>query len=341
MQEEYDSLLANHTWDLEPLPAGRKTIKCKWVFKLKLGTDGEVQRYKARLCAKGFTQREGIDYTETYSPVVKFDSLRCILSIAAANDLDITQFDVCTAFLNGEIEEVIYMDQPLGFQDTLGGIRVCRLRKALYGLKQSSRVWNKKFDSFLKTFNLKASRADCCVYVSHSSPKLIIAIWVDDGIVCSTHSNAIESILGFMDGAFRITKGLAELYVGLHIMRDRHRRVLTLDLSKYVERVLKRFQHDQCNTVTVPADPNSAADLNTNMDNEVAYPFKECVGCLKWIALGTRPDTSYSVCNVSKFSNAPAKPHVNALKRIMQYLKGTINMRITYGDATTDNRLVA
>lgn len=344
MQEEFDSLMLNRTWDLEPLPINRKTVKCKWVYKLKLGVDGGVQRFKARLCAKGFTQRHGIDYTETYSPVVKFDSIRSILSIAAAHDLDIIQFDVCSAFLNGEIDEVIFMDQPLGFEDNSTGAKVCRLRKALYGLKQSSRVWNRKFDSFLKTFTLQSTTADCCVYVSHSDPKLILAIWVDDGIACSPRSEAakIEHILNFMHGAFKITKGLAEMYVGLHITRDRSKRILTVDQSIYIERVLKRFAHESCHAVAVPADPSSAADLSIQMGSSTTpFPYKEGVGCLQWAALGTRPDISYAVSNVARFSNNPGQPHIQALKRILKYLRGTVNLCITYGGQHIDNRLTA
>ena len=134
------------------------------------------------------------------------------------------------------------MDQPLGFQDHDAGITLCRLCKILYGLKQSSRISNKKFDTFLKNFNLKASLANSCVYVQNSLPKLIITIWVDNGIICSTNFATINSILRFMDGAFHITTGLAELYVGLHIVRDRSRPIPTLNQSKYVEQVLKRFQ---------------------------------------------------------------------------------------------------
>lgn len=139
------------------------------------------------------------------------------------------QFNVYTAFFNGEIEEVIYIDQPLGFDDKSAGMKVCRLRKALYGLKQSSRVWNKKFDTFLKTYNFKASLVDCCMYINNTSSKLIIAIWVDDGIICCKQSDTIESILGFMDGAVQITKCLLEMYIGLRIMCNQSRRILTLD----------------------------------------------------------------------------------------------------------------
>jgi hypothetical protein len=164
MQEKYDSLLVNNNWSLVPLPKGRKPISCKWVFKIKHGVDGEVERYKARLVARGFTQTFGVDYNEAFAPVAKFVSIRCILALAAIEDMEIHQMDVKTAFLNGDLEEEIYMEQPEGFTHE-GDHLVCKLHKSLYGLKQSPRAWNQKLDTFLKNIKFTKSDADfsvCC-----------------------------------------------------------------------------------------------------------------------------------------------------------------------------------
>ena len=134
--EEYNSLLQNNTWTLTQLPPGRNTIQTRWVFKVKAGANGTNPRYKARLVAKGFTQREGIDYTETFSPVVKLNSLRAILSLVAARDLNITQLDIKTAFLYGEINEEIYLTQPEGFIVPERKTEVCKLNKCIYGLNK-------------------------------------------------------------------------------------------------------------------------------------------------------------------------------------------------------------
>lgn len=142
MQEEYDSLIRNETWSLTQLPPNRTAIKTRWVFKVKEESDGSTTRFKARLVAKGFSQRPGIDFEETYSPVVKYDTLRVILSLVAAKDLDMAQLDIKTAFLNGELDEEIYIEQPEGYVAEGKGNLVCRLNKCLYGLKQASRVWN-------------------------------------------------------------------------------------------------------------------------------------------------------------------------------------------------------
>ncbi len=159
MQEEYDSLVVKNTWSLVPLPKGRKPISCKWVFKIKHGVDGEVERYKARLVARGFTQTFGIDSNETFAPVAKFVLIRCILTLATIEDMEIDQMDVKTAFLNGDLEEEIYMEQPEGFTEK-GEHLVCKLHKSLYRLKQFPRAWNQKLDVFLKSMEFVRSDVD-------------------------------------------------------------------------------------------------------------------------------------------------------------------------------------
>ena len=160
MNEEYHSLMENRTWSLVPLPHGRSAIGCRWMYKLKYGSDGAIQRYKARFVAKGYSQRPGLDFTETNALVVKLGSLRAILSFAAHRDLDKIQLDVKTAFLYGEVADELYISQPEGFiiagQESL----VCRLHKGLYGLKQSSRLWNITFDCFITRFGFTISSAD-------------------------------------------------------------------------------------------------------------------------------------------------------------------------------------
>ncbi len=162
MQEEYDSLVVNNTWTLVPFPKGRKPISCKWVFKIKHGVDGEVEHYKARLVARGFTQTFGMDYNETFAPIVKFVSIRCILALVAIEDMEIHQMDLKTAFLNGDHEEEIYMEQPEGFTQE-GEHLVCKLHKSLYGLKQFPRAWNQKLDAFLKSIEFVRSDANFSV----------------------------------------------------------------------------------------------------------------------------------------------------------------------------------
>eukprot|EP00253_Pinus_taeda_P004964 PITA_04964 len=157
MEDEYNSLLENQTWDLVPLPSGRKLVRCKWVYKTKSAADGKITKQKARLVAKGFQQVHGLDYDETFAPVAKMDSIHLVLTIAAAQRWEVHQMDVKNAFLHGDLSEEIYMEQPHGFiQDSS---LVCRLKKSLYGLKQAPRAWYAKIDSFLLSQNFEKSRS--------------------------------------------------------------------------------------------------------------------------------------------------------------------------------------
>lgn len=189
---------------------------------MKRTADGTTQRFKACLDARGYTPTPGIDYTETFSPAVKFDSIRTCLSIAAEQDLEILQFDVKTAFLHGDLQEEIYMTQLLGFEDCMWPHRVCKLRKSLYSLKQSSRAWNYKFNALLTKYQLIPSVADPCVYYSFQNDSIIImTIYVDDGLLFYQRNSNNFDILGYMEAAFEYTCGAADCYVGIRITRDR------------------------------------------------------------------------------------------------------------------------
>lgn len=182
MHDEMASLEKNGTWNLVRLPREKKPIRCKWVFKRKEGVSpNDETRYKARLVAKGYSQIPGIDYNEVFSPVVKHSSIRTLLSIVAMHDLELEQLDVKTAFLHGELEEDIYMEQPEGFVIPGKEKLVCKLKKSLYGLKQSPRQWYKRFDTFMLSQGFKRSNYDSCVYLKTVSGSAIyLLLYVDD-----------------------------------------------------------------------------------------------------------------------------------------------------------------
>lgn len=186
INSELEAHNENQTWVLVERKTGMKTIDSKWVFKVMKDADGNIYRHKARLCARGFMQQHGVDYLETFSPVVRYDSLRVLLAVVAAQDLELAQFDVQTAFLHGKLEEEIHMELPEGFkkEESSGSTRrvVCRLDKSIYGLKQSPRCWNKKFSAFLKKFNFRETEADKCIFVGNVGESVVyLTLFVDDG----------------------------------------------------------------------------------------------------------------------------------------------------------------
>jgi hypothetical protein len=186
MEDELESMKMNKVWDLEVIPHGAKTVGCKWVYKRKRDSRGNIERYKARLVAKGFTQREGIDYHETFSPVSTKDSFRIIMALVAHFDLELHQMDVKTAFLNGELEENVFMAQPKGFVMSGKERMGYHLRRSIYGLKQASRQWYIKFDQTIRKFGFEENKEDNCIYAKFRKGKYIfLVLYVDDILLAS------------------------------------------------------------------------------------------------------------------------------------------------------------
>lgn len=329
IKEEMDSLIENNTWSLVDLPTNRRAIDNRWVFKIKYKSNGDIDRYKARLVVKGFTQKYGIDYQETFCPVVKFSSIRMILATAANEKLILKQFDIKTAFLYGELDEEIYMKQPVGFNDNSG--KVCRLHRSLYGLKQASRCWNKKFTDFLHSFGLSASKADPCVFIARKDQKvMILAIWTDDGMIAvSNEADAIR--LDFaLQQKFHVKFHTLDYFLGMEIGKKSDGSI-HVHQGGYARKILEKFRMDECHPVSVPMDPNSFANTS---DEDIMparnVPYRELVGSLMYLAIATRPDISFSLSYASQYLENPSVAHWNALKRILKYVKGTASHGIKF-----------
>jgi len=330
----------NQTWEIVPLPRDRTTIGHKWVFKVKTTSSDEITRYKARLCAQGFSQKAGVDYNEVFSPVVRYDSVRTLLSVAAVNDLEIYQFDIKTAYLNSNLKEEIYMRAPEGLS-VPNDNSVCKLNKALYGLKQAGRCWNRKFNTFLKKFKFVQSSADRCVYLSSiNNDKTYLALYVDDGLLMASKIETINLILDVLKGNFDVTAGEADCFVGMQIERDRVNKKIFIHQSKYIEFILHKFAMCDAQVVNVPADPHVILEKALS-DNELHdIPYREAVGSLLFVSLVSRPDITYAVGLVSRYLEKHNNTHWQAVKRIFRYLKGTKNLGIMYTNSEGKFNLV-
>lgn len=327
MKEELASFEANETWSLVDLPVGRKPIKTMWVFKTKRAEDGTVVRHKARLVAKGCSQIEGIDYGETFSPVVRYGSIRILIALAAQRGLDIDQMDAVSAYLQGTLNEDIYTRQPEGFDDGTG--RVCKLHKAMYGLKQSGREWNRCLDAALLSFGLKKSDEDPCVYFA-AGGDLIVAIYVDDFLIFFKDPTIRDELKLKLSTKFHMKDmGRARTCVGMTI--DYERDFISISQETYANDVLKRFGMADCKSVGSPCDPSQKLISGSDeLDGEADVPYREAVGSLLFLVQGTRPDLAFAVSNVSRFNDKHNSTHWVAVKRIMRYLRGTSGYRIAY-----------
>ncbi|XP_071740182.1 uncharacterized protein [Rutidosis leptorrhynchoides] len=210
MDDEMEALNRNNTWIISDLPTGRKPIGCKWIYKIKYKSNGEIERYKARLVAKRYSQREGIDYDETFSPVVKMVTVRCVLTLAVQNNWNLFQLDINNAFLYGDLSEEVYMSLPEGYYSDIGS-KVCKLTKSLYGLKQAPRQWNEKLSSFLSDYGFIQSINDYSLYTySKDGIFLILLVYVDDIILAGNNVLQITKVKDFLKSKFKI-KDLGDL----------------------------------------------------------------------------------------------------------------------------------
>ncbi|RVW67823.1 Retrovirus-related Pol polyprotein from transposon TNT 1-94 [Vitis vinifera] len=303
MKDEMSSMKCNDVWDLVELPNGVKTIGCKWVFKTKKDSLGNIERYKARLVAKGFTQKEGIDYTETFSHVSKKDSLRIILALVAHFDLELQQMDVKTTFLNGELEEEVYMKQPEGFPSSNGEQLVYQ-----------------------------------CIYLKVSGSKVcFLVLYVDDILLATNDKGLLHEVKQFLSKNFDM-KDMGEAFyvIDIKIHRDKFKGILGLSQETYINKVLERFRMKNCSPSVSPIVKGDRFNLNQCPKNDLEreqmknIPYASAVGSLMYAQVCTRPDIAFVVGMLGRYQSNPCIDHWKAAKKVMRYLQGTKDYKLMY-----------
>ncbi|GFY76314.1 retrovirus-related Pol polyprotein from transposon TNT 1-94 [Trichonephila inaurata madagascariensis] len=300
MNKELESVSSYNTWVLVNLPSDRKAIGNRWVFKVKQNADGTVQRFKARLVAKGYSQKFGVDFSETCSPVVRWDTIRTVLSIAAARKLKLGQFDVKTAFLYGDLSEDIYMAQPEGFSDSSG--QVCKLLKSLYGLKQAPRCRNKHLKSFAEDSGLKQSNSD--------------------------EEQTVNLFLKKLESEFSVVIGETNYFLGMQIEPLECGKIF-IHQEAYWRKILSRFDMINSNYVSTPIEKGAIiTDDSVSLSADV--PYHETVGSLMFLAIVTRPEIAYALAVLSQVLDKTQQIHWTIVKRILRSLNGTKMCGIMY-----------
>ncbi|KAK8572986.1 hypothetical protein V6N12_029026 [Hibiscus sabdariffa] len=338
MRSEMDSMSDNQVLTLVEPPEGIKPIGCKWVFKKKTDMDGNVQTYKGRLVAKGYRQIHGIDYDETFSPVDMFKSIRILLAIAAFHDYEIWQMDVKTTFLNGKLEEDVYMTQPEGFVTPENAGKVCKLQRSIYGLKQASRSWNLRFNDPIKEFGFIRNEDEPCVYKKFSGSIVsFLILYVDDILIIGKDIPTLQSVKAWLSSCFSMKDlGEAAYILGAKIYRDRSKRLLGLSQSTYIDKVLKKFNMEASKKGFLPMTHGISLSKemcpSTSQERErmSQVPYASAIGSIMYAMICTRPDLSYALSMTSRYQANPGEGHWVAVKNILKYLRRTKDVFLVY-----------
>ncbi|KAK1652815.1 hypothetical protein QYE76_070620 [Lolium multiflorum] len=327
MAEEIAALERTGTWDLVSPPPGVRPITCKWVYKIKTRSDGSLERYKARLVARGFQQEHGRDYDETFAPVAHMTTVRTLLAVASVRRWSVSQLDVQNAFLNGELSEEVYMQPPPGYSVPDG--MVCRLRRSLYGLKQAPRAWFERFASMVTAAGFSPSFHDPALFV-HTSPRgrTLLLLYVDDMIITGDDPEYISFVKARLRDQFLMTDlGPLRYFLGIEISSTSDG--FYISQEKYIQDLLTRAALVDERTVETPMELN--VKLRPTDGDPLPDPtrYRHLVGSLVYLAV-TRPDISYPVHILSLFVSAPTIVHYSHLLRVLRYLRGTITRRLFF-----------
>ncbi len=335
MRVELKQLTERGTWELSEKPRDRKLLRAKWCYDVKTDEQGNIEKLKARLVAKGYTQRKGEDYEETYAGVTRAEVVRIILTIAARKDNIIKQYDVKGAYLYPEVDKELYMEMPEGYQQLTGQDckpgTVLLLRKGLYGLKQAGRLWDKDKKKTLMDNGYRSLISDPGTYVrtTKDGRRTIAITWVDDFIVIAKDESGIENFEKAMRKYELVERKKANWYLKLEIKRDRGRKQLSINQRQYIEEILKDFNMQDCHPVKNPMELGWTKTEEDRPQEMTRY--RELVGKLTYLAMWSRPDIAFATNKLARANNNPTAAHYQALKRILRYLKGTMDVELIVG----------
>ena len=330
MDLEIEAIERNNTWELVELPEGEKPVGVKWIYKTKLNEKGEIDKFKARLVAKGYTQEYGVDYSEVFSPVARHDTIRMVISLAALNNWTVFQLDVKSAFLHGELLEQVFVEQPPGYIKNGSKHMVYKLKRALYGLKQAPRAWYSRIDTYFSQVGFHKCPYEHTLYIKTGDKGnfLIVCLYVDDLIFTGNDEFLFREFKQSMMKEFEMTDlGVMKYFLGIEVIQSAEG--IFICQKKYAQEVLERFKMDDCNPVQIPIVPGTKLTRDDEgMKIDSTY-YKQMVGSLMYMT-ATRPDLMYVVSLVSRFMESPTEVHHQAVKKILRYLKGTVNYGLFY-----------
>ena len=323
MQDEYAALICNHTWSLVPRPSNRPIISCRWINKTKLSPTGHFDRFKARLVAKGFHQEGGIDYLETFSPVIKVTTIRLLLSLAVSKNWQIRQLDISNAFLHGDLTELIYMEQPHGFKDSAFPHHVCQLKKSLYGLKQAPREWFRKLSGQLLCLGFTGSKTDTSLFFLNVGP-IYILIYVDDLLILGPSSTQIDALVKSLCKLFTLRDlGTASHFLGIEFRPCNNGFFLTQ--GHYIASILKRLNMTQCKPLATPSPVHTmVTPTSKSATHDDPTLYRSVVGALQYLNM-TSPDIAFAVNQACRSMHSPPPTDWVRVKHLLRYLKGTID----------------
>lgn len=328
---------SNNVWKFTKRPDEVKPLKTKWVFRLKENENGQPVRYKARLVVKGFLQRPGIDYEETFAPVARLATVRVVLAVGVHYGFHLHQMDVKTAFLHGDLKEELYIEVPEGV--LAGSNTVCKLQKSIYGLKQSPRCWNERLNSVLLKLGFTRSRRDYCLYsLAIKDDEIFLVIYVDDVLIVGRNLSTIIQLKQRLSKEFEMSDcGNVKHFLGMKF--DYHQDIGKLKLSQEANalKILAKFGMSECNPVKTPMEKGLQLSRE---GSRTAEPYRELLGSVMYQMLCVRPNLCFPVSYLGRFQQCPTEIHWKTLKRTVRYLKATSSMGLVYAREDESKPLV-